>query len=116
MLPPGHFLLGGVFSAAIAVTGTLLNALALVVLADSKLSSNPTTVLVIFLTISNTIYTALVLPFNSVTLLKPHWFETHDGQCRFFAYIFYLNTVVKILLETALAINRWATVCTSSCR
>ena len=47
MLPSGHFLLGGYISSVMAVLGTVLNLLALWVLADKKLRSNPTTILVI---------------------------------------------------------------------
>ena len=46
MLPAGHFLLGGYISSVMAVCGTVLNLLALWVLADKKLRSNPTTILV----------------------------------------------------------------------
>ena len=93
MLPESHFLLGGVLSSVLAVVGTVLNLLAMMVLVDVRLRSNPTTILVIFLTITNTIYTALVLPFNSATLLNRAYFSNHNLQCKVFAFIFYLNQV-----------------------
>ena len=93
MLPESHFLLGGVLSSVLAVLGTVLNLLAMMVLVDVRLRSNPTTILVIFLTITNTIYTALVLPFNSATLLNRAFFSNHNLQCKVFAFIFYLNQV-----------------------
>ena len=93
MLPESHFLLGGVLSSVLAVVGTVLNLLAMMVLVDVRLRSNPTTILVIFLTITNTIYTALVLPFNSATLLNRAYFSNHNLQCKIFAFIFYLNQV-----------------------
>ena len=93
MLPESHFLLGGVLSSVLAVLGTVLNLLAMMVLVDVRLRSNPTTILVIFLTITNTIYTALVLPFNSATLLNRAYFSNHNLQCKVFAFIFYLNQV-----------------------
>ena len=43
----------------------------LVLCTDKKLRSNPTTLLVIFLSISNLIYTAIVLPLNCLALLQP---------------------------------------------
>ena len=46
MLPAGLFLLGGYISSVMAVCGTVLNLLALWVLVDKKLRSNPTTILV----------------------------------------------------------------------
>ena len=46
MLPASHFLLGGYISSVMAVCGTVLNLLALWVLVDKKLRSNPTTILV----------------------------------------------------------------------
>ena len=64
------FQVGGIASSIIAVLGTALNVVALLVLADKKLRRNPTTILVIALTVTNTIYTGLILPFNSVTLLR----------------------------------------------
>ena len=93
MLPESHFLFGGVLSSVLAVVGTVLNLLAMMVLVDVRLRSNPTTILVIFLTITNTIYTALVLPFNSATLLNRAYFSNHNLQCKIFAFIFYLNQV-----------------------
>ena len=96
MLPETHFLLGGVLSSVLAVAGTVLNLLAMMVLVDVRLRSNPTTILVIFLTITNTIYTALVLPFNSATLLNRAYFSNHNLQCKIFAFIFYLNQVKAV--------------------
>ena len=49
MLPANHFLLGGYISSVMAVLGTVLNLLALWVLVDKKLRSNPTTILVAML-------------------------------------------------------------------
>ena len=43
----------------------------LVLCTDKKLRLNPTTLLVIFLSISNLIYTTIVLPLNCLALLKP---------------------------------------------
>lgn len=116
MIPEAHFEVGGIASSIIAVLGTALNVVALLVLADKKLRRNPTTILVIALTVTNTIYTGLILPFNSVTLLRRWYFEQHTVQCKAFAYIFYTNMMAKILLEASLAINRWAAVCTTTCR
>ena len=95
MLPASHFFFGGIISSVMAVLGTVLNLLALWVLVDKKLRSNPTTILVIFLTISNTIYTTVVLPFNAATLLNRSYFSSHNSQCKLFAFIFYLNQVPR---------------------
>ena len=47
---------------------------------------------------------------------KPRYFEEHSVPCQAFAFLFYLNMMVKILLEASLAVNRWAAVCTQNCR
>ena len=92
MIPEEHFVVGGVASAVIALVGTVFNAIrslpdfqlfktqilkepqcsSLVVLCgDARLRSNPTTLLVIFLSTSNLIHTSLVLPLNALAMLKP---------------------------------------------
>jgi hypothetical protein len=74
MLPETHMVAGGVVSAVIAVIGSLLSAASLAVLcSDTKLRTNPTTLIIIFLSLSNLLYTALVLPLNSLALLRPGW-------------------------------------------
>ena len=92
MIPEKHLTLGGATSAAIALVGSLFNVIRfpsnsltfkirplyhtlhpslLVLCGDKRLRSNPTTLLVIFLSISNLIYTSLVLPLNALAMLKP---------------------------------------------
>ena len=117
MISPGHHLLGGVASTAIAVLGTVLNILVLLVLcSDKKLRSNSTTILIIFMTFSNLLFTGLVLPVNSIALLHPQFVRERPLCCKTFALFFYWNFAVLLFTEAALAINRWATVCTVSCR
>jgi len=63
---------GGVASALIATLGTTLNVFTLFILcSEKKLRRNPTTVLIIFMTFSNLLFTALVLPLNSIALISP---------------------------------------------
>ena len=92
MIPEEHLTLGGATSAAIALVGSLFNVIRsssnsltfkvrhlyhtlhpslLVLCGDKRLRSNPTTLLVIFLSVSNLIYTSLVLPLNALAMLKP---------------------------------------------
>jgi 3-hydroxymyristoyl/3-hydroxydecanoyl-(acyl carrier protein) dehydratase len=72
MISPSHHFIGGIVSTDIAAVGTLLNLLTLFVLcSDKKLRGNSTTILIIFMTISNLLFTSIVLPLNSVAMLKP---------------------------------------------
>jgi len=126
MIPAGHMVVGGVVSAAIAAIGTLLNSLRcraslhlpslLVLCTDRKLRTNPTTLLIIFLSTSNLVYTALVLPLNSLAMLQPRYMEEHQLLCQIFAVLFYWSFVSMLFLEAALAVNRWAAVCTRRLR
>ena len=117
MIPANHLLAGGIISSIIAFLGTLLNTLALIVLCgDRKLRKNSTTVLIIFLSISNLISSAVVLPLETLSLLYTSFFKGNSGFCEFHAFLYFLNYNVLICLEAALALNRWAAVCTKSCR
>ena len=88
MIPEEHLTVGGATSAAIALIGSVFNVIRsssnsltfkihtlypslLVLCGDKRLRSNPTTLLVIFLSVSNLIYTSLVLPLNALAMLKP---------------------------------------------
>jgi len=108
MIPTEHLIVGGASSAAIALIGSVFNAVSLLVLCgDKRLRSNPTTLLVIFLSISNLIYTSLVLPLNALAMLKPIYMEEHPSLCQFFACLFYWSFASLLFLEAALALNRF---------
>ena len=100
---------------------------------------NSTTVLIIFMTISNLIFTAIVLPLNSIAIMWPQWvfdFFTQfvlpevfwsvssNGRyiqdrpfcCASFAFLFYWSFATLLFMEAALAVNRWAAVCTHNLR
>jgi hypothetical protein len=114
MIPANHLLVGGVISGLFAIVGTILNFLALYVLClDKELRKNSTTILIIFLSISNFIGSGLGLPLNSASLLLPHYFKDHPALCKFFAFVFFGNYTVMLLMEAALAVNRWVAVCTN---
>ena len=120
MIPASHMVVGGVVSAAIAAIGTILNSLRcrasfhlpslLVLCTDRKLRTNPTTLLIIFLSTSNLVYTALVLPLNALAMLQPRWvgreqgeasryMEDHPLLCQIFAVLFYWSFVSMLFLE-----------------
>ena len=100
---------------------------------------NSTTVLIIFMTISNLIFTAIVLPLNSIAIMWPQWVFDFFTQfvlpevfwsvssnvryiqdrpfcCASFAFLFYWSFATLLFMEAALAVNRWAAVCTHNLR
>ena len=113
MLPPSHLLIGGIISIIISITGSILNVFTLYILFSVKaLRNNSTTILIIFLILSNLIYTILVLPLNSVAMLRKEYLATHLYQCSIFAILYYWNFSSLLFLQAALAFNRCVTVCT----
>ena len=117
MLPHLHLLIGGIISIIISIVGSILNTLTLYVLLSVKsLRNNSTTILIIFLTITNLIYTTLVLPLNSLVMLRPEYPEHHLHLCSLFSLLFYWNFAALLFVQAALAVNRWAAVCTTKYR
>ena len=113
MLPPSHLLIGRIISKIISITGSILNVFTLYILFSVKaLRNNSTTILIIFLILSNLIYTILVLPLNSVAMLRKEYLATHLYQCSIFAILYYWNFSSLLFLQAALAFNRCVTVCT----
>ena len=114
MIPHNHLVIGGIISIFIAFIGSVLNIFTLYVLFSVKtLRYNPTSILIIFLLFSNLIYTLLILPLNSVALLKSDYFMNHLHQCSIFAFLYYWNFASLLFLQAALAFNRCVTVCTT---
>ena len=117
MIPESHLVIGGVICIVISVFGTILNTFALVVLcSEKKLGRNPTTILIIFLTLSNLVSSLLAMPVEAVTLLSPAFFKENPLLCQSSAILFYGNYGVIMFTEATLAINRWAAVCTKNFR
>ena len=72
MLSPSNLMIGGAAAIIISCVGSFLNCLTLyVLLSSSKLRMNPTTVLIMFLTVSNLFYTGVALPLTGASLLNP---------------------------------------------
>ena len=114
MIPHTHLVTGGVICIIISSIGSILNIFTLYVLFSvNSLRSNPTTILIIFLLISNLIYTSVILPLNSVALLKAEYLEKHLHQCSIFAILYFWNFASLLFLQAALALNRCVTVCTT---
>ena len=64
-------LLGGYSCLVIGVTGTLVNVMVLVVLAsERKLSSQPTTAILVVITLLNILYNGIILPAQSLMYLE----------------------------------------------
>ena len=64
-------LLGGYSCLVIGVTGTLVNVMVLVVLtSETKLSSQPTTAILVVITLLNILYNGLILPAQSMMYLE----------------------------------------------
>ena len=117
------------------------------------------------MTISNLIFTAIVLPLNSIAIMSPQWvfeksplnvcnecffffkfanissnglpdkMQNHTDWicwtvsfsnpryiqdrpfcCASFAFLFYWSFATLLFMEAALAVNRWAAVCTTNLR
>ena len=74
MLSGNQLLVGGLAAGGIAVIGSLANLTTLHLLLDTaRARANPTTVLIIFLTASNLVYTGLVLPQTAASMLNTKW-------------------------------------------
>ena len=74
MLSGNQLLVGGVAAGVIAVIGSLANLTTLhLLLNTTSARTNPTTVLIIFLTASNLVYTVLVLPQTAASMLSTKW-------------------------------------------
>ena len=70
-------LLGGYSCLVIGVTGTLVNVMVLVVLtSETKLSSQPTTAILVVITLLNILYNGLILPAQAVMYLERRWAVT----------------------------------------
>ena len=64
-------LLGGYSCLIIGVTGTLVNLVVLIVLSsERKLSSQPTTAVLVVITVLNILYNGLILPAQSIMYLE----------------------------------------------
>ena len=117
MIPESHLVIGGIICSVIAIFGTILNTIALVVLcSEKKLRRNPTTILIIFLSFSNLVSSVLALPLEALSLFAPIFFKENPLLCQSSAILFYGNYGVIIFMEATLAINRWAAVCTKTYR
>ena len=117
MIPESHLVIGGIICSMIAIFGTVLNTIALVVLcSEKKLRRNPTTILIIFLSFSNLVSSVLALPLEALSLFNPTFFKENPLLCQSSAILFYGNYGVIIFTEATLAINRWAAVCTKNYR
>ena len=117
MFTDGQFYVGGLSAAIIACLGTVFNCVTLyVLLATSSIRSNPTTVLIIFLTTSNLIYTSLVLPFTSASMLKKSYFQENPVLCQLYSFFFFWTFGALLFIQVALAVNRWTVVCTDRFR
>lgn len=70
MLTDTELYFGGLAATVVSALGSIFNICTLYVLLGTKsIRSNPTTVLIIFLTISNLVYTGLVLPQTAASML-----------------------------------------------
>ena len=71
MLSETELYVGGLAATIVSALGSIFNISTLYVLLGTKsIRSNPTTVLIIFLTISNLVYTGLVLPQTAASMLR----------------------------------------------
>jgi hypothetical protein len=122
---------GGYSCAVIAVVGVIINTITFMVLgSQKKLRQQPTTVIVLAITMFDIFYTAVILPFHAISMLDC-WLDlsfqlsfcdwdffsfrfcssTHV-LCKMFAYSLYVTMGCILFLQGLLAISRWATVCT----
>ena len=85
----------------------------LVLCGDRQLRNNPTTLLVIFLSLTNLLYTTLLLPLNSLAMLRPRWgmeggedqvcryMEENQGLCKVFSFSYYWSFSSLLFLEVS---------------
>ena len=112
-----QFFVGGTAAAIIACLGTVFNCVTLyVLLGTSSMRTNPTTVLIMFLTASNLIYTSLVLPLTSASMLNTSYFEDNQVLCQLYSFFFFWTFLALLFIQVALAVNRWTVVCTEKFR
>ena len=138
MLNGDQLLVGGVAAGVISVVGSLANLTTLHILLNmASARTNPTTVLIIFLTASNLVYTGLVLPQTAAGMLSRKyetyscsglWFlylllillssvyEENPIYCQIYSFFFFWTFLSLIFIQVALAVNRWTLVCTDKFR
>ena len=124
-------LLGGYSCLVIGVTGTLVNVMVLVVLtSETKLSSQPTTAILVVITLLNILYNGLILPAQAVMYLERRWavtvlsalydislsslFSHSTLWCQMFAFSFYAHMGSILFAQCVLAVSRFLTVCTQT--
>ena len=100
MLNGDQLLVGGVAAGVISVVGSLANLTTLHILLNmASARTNPTTVLIIFLTASNLVYTGLVLPQTAAGMLSRKY-ETYSCSGLWSLYLLlicFLVSMKKIL-------------------
>lgn len=117
MLPTDYLLVGGIFCIIISISGSILNFVTLFILISNvSFQKNSTSILIIFLLISNLIYSLVVLPLNSIALLYPTYLQNHLIQCSLFALLYFWNFASLLFLQAVLAINRASVVLSTSLR
>ena len=132
MFSSSNLLIGGIAAIIISSVGSILNGITLyVLLSNRKIRRNPTTVLIIFLTVSNLFYTAIALPLTGASMLHAgsvarinirvfisllRFFKQHPLLCQLLSFFFYWSFAALLFIEVALAVNRWAVVCQNSVR
>ncbi|KAL3229349.1 hypothetical protein MRX96_023660 [Rhipicephalus microplus] len=103
---------GGAFVIAVAVAGTMGNALtiaALLLRMRREHSGNASSVFIVSLSAADLCFCSLNLPFAASSLLQGAW--THGPLlCRLVAAGRYLNVGVSLLSITAIAVNRYVLV------
>ena len=130
MLTETELYVGGLAATMVSALGSIFNISTLYVLLGTKsIRSNPTTVLIIFLTISNLVYTGLVLPQTAASMLHIRYmfgfliilfisdvcsyYERNPVLCQLYSFFFFWSFLALLLIQVALAFNRWTIVCSS---
>ncbi|XP_023336857.1 uncharacterized protein LOC111707904 isoform X2 [Eurytemora carolleeae] len=114
MIPDEAKFAAGIICAVFSVLGTVLNSVSMVILLrDPKLRSHPTTILVISLSCSDLVYSSFILPLLAVHYLDCWFCFPGSTLCFIMPFAFFWNHGNLLNIQAALAVNRWAAVCTN---
>lgn len=95
--------------------GTVLTSHTLWTFLRSRIKrNNPTVILILFVLFTNLAFTAIVLPINCVALFRPEFMQKYSHFCSIFALLYFWVYGAILCTQGAIAVNRWALVCSST--
>eukprot|EP00092_Neocalanus_flemingeri_P002327 GFUD01002487.1.p1 GENE.GFUD01002487.1~~GFUD01002487.1.p1 ORF type:complete len:481 (-),score=100.37 GFUD01002487.1:359-1651(-) len=105
--------IGGYANAIISVIGSTLNIFTfLVLVTQKKFRHQPTSIIIMGITLLNILYNGFILSFQSVMYFDKGFFDGAPFVCKLFAFCFYFHYGCVLFIQGVLALSRWIAVCT----